>query len=74
MRISSGKMPEAELQRRMGIYFPDPSGKHTQTHMHRALQEASHSTNICQTRREVGLILKKKLKNQDIDDFFEERT
>lgn len=74
MRISSGKMPEAELQRRMGIYFPDPSGKHTQTHMHRALQEASHSTNICQTRREVGLMLKKKLKNQDIDDFFEERT
>lgn len=57
-------MPEAELQRRMGIYFPDPSGKqcHMQTHMHRALQEVSHSTNIYQMRREVELILKKKLK------------
>lgn len=62
----------------MGIYFPDPSGKqcHMQTHMHRALQEASHSTNVCQMRREVGLILKKKkkLRNQDINAFFEGRT
>lgn len=57
----------------MGIFFPDPSGErgHTQTHMHGALQEVSHSTNIYQIRTEVELILKKKkFKNQDIDAFF----
>lgn len=61
--MSSGKMSEAELQKRMGIYFPATSGKqcHMQIHVHKTMQEASDTINICQTRREVVLILKKKI-------------
>lgn len=76
--MSSRKMNEAELQRRMDIYFPATSGKqcHMQIRVHKTMQEALDSINICQTMGEVVLISKKKTtpkptkQNQDIDAFW----
>lgn len=61
MKMSSRKMNEAELQKRMDIYFPATPGKqcHMQIRVHKTMQEGLDSINICQTMREVVLISKK---------------